>query len=189
MKHPLSLHSLLHTFDQVDPYNEIDGLSSLAHLGRPHLGRPRFNVSETKEAFLLDGELPGVTDSKQITVEWFQSQVLIIRGITKPSDAESMKDPFQGDLANDLPPAKEHEEKPIPGHSKAQLEAMVEKPKPALPRRLLSERFIGEFMRSFTFPSEVDSNGMKAHLTDGLLRITVPKMKGATEQAKQIPVS
>jgi HSP20 family molecular chaperone IbpA len=55
---------------------------------------------------------------------------------------------------------------------------MLEQPKPPLPRRLLSERFIGEFMRSFTFPMEVDSNGMKANLSDELLRITVPKKGG-----------
>lgn len=98
MDHPFSLQSLFHSFeDRVDPYYEIDG--SRSHRG---LGRPRFNVSETETAFILDGEVPGVAEKSQIAVEWMQNQVLIIRGITKPADTETMTDPFEGGLHNDL---------------------------------------------------------------------------------------
>ena len=44
-------------------------------------------------------------------------------------------------------------------------------------------------MRSFTFPREVDSDGMKANLSDGLLRISVPKKAEAVSQTKQISIS
>jgi HSP20 family molecular chaperone IbpA len=83
-----------------------------------------------------------------------------------------------------------HEEIPLPSHSRAQLDAMmIDQPKPRLPRRLLSERFIGEFMRSFTFPMEVDADDMKASLSDGLLRITVLKTADTVTEAKRIPVT
>ncbi len=96
---PYTLQSLFHSFeDRVDPYYEIDALPS-----HKRLGRPRFNVSETETAFLLDGEVPGVADKNQISVEWLQNQVLIIRGTTKPADTELMKDPFQEGLQNELP--------------------------------------------------------------------------------------
>jgi len=98
MDQPYTFQSLFHSFeDRVDPYYEIDGVRS-----HKRLGRPRFNVSETETAFLLDGELPGVTNKDQITVEWLQNQVLIIKGIVKPADTEMMKDPFQEGLHNDL---------------------------------------------------------------------------------------
>lgn len=97
MNQPYTFQSLFHSFeDRVDPYFEVDG-------GRSHkfLGRPRFNVSETETAFILDGEVPGVEDKNQITVEWLQNQVLIIKGTIKPADTETMKDPFQEGLHND----------------------------------------------------------------------------------------
>src|ERR1700753_4313688 len=90
---PYTFQSVLHPSKyEQDPYDDID------HFSHERLGRPRFNVSETEGAFLLDGELPGVVDKTQITVEWFLNQVLIVRGVIKPADTETMKDPFQGGL-------------------------------------------------------------------------------------------
>ena len=204
MNQPYTLQSLFHSFeDRVDPYYEIDAMGSHKRLGRPH-----FNVSETETAFLLDGEVPGVADKNQITVEWLQNQVLIIRGIIKPADTETMKDPFQEGLRNELSAPLgmlpmlcalisrraatnifiEHEEPPKT-LEKLSLEVMIDKPKPKLPRRLLHERHIGEFMRSFTFPMEVDSDGMKANLSDGLLRIVVPKKADKVVESKRIDIT
>jgi HSP20 family molecular chaperone IbpA len=102
IKHPFTAQSLFHSFeDRIDPYYGIDDGRS-----HKHLGCPRFNVSETEKAFILDGELPGVTDKKQISVEWLQNQVLIIRGIIKPADTEKLLDPFKEGAHNDLEPAK-----------------------------------------------------------------------------------
>jgi HSP20 family molecular chaperone IbpA len=98
LRNPTSLQSLMHSFqDRVDPYHEIDGARS--HKG---LGAPRLNVCETENAYLLDGEFPGVSDNSQITVEWLQNQVLIIRGTITPADTESGLDPFTTGLANGL---------------------------------------------------------------------------------------
>jgi HSP20 family molecular chaperone IbpA len=102
MRTPFTLQSLFHSFeDRVDPYYEYDAAPS--HKG---LSRPRFNVTETETAYLLDGEFPSVSDKSKITVEWLQNQVLIIRGIISPADTETTIDPFQtGQLKNDLAPA------------------------------------------------------------------------------------
>jgi HSP20 family molecular chaperone IbpA len=43
------------------------------------------------------------------------------------------------------------------------------------PRVWLSERHTGEFTRSFTFPSRIEADGLRARLSDGLLRVVVPK--------------
>lgn len=41
----------------------------------------------------------------------------------------------------------------------------------------LSERSIGQFARSFSFPARVDQDTVKASFQDGILSITVPKAK------------
>jgi HSP20 family molecular chaperone IbpA len=65
---------------------------------------------------------------------------------------------------------------------------MTNKPRIHYPRPLLNERQIGECQRSFTFPSEVDADDMKASLADGLLRIVVPKKVGAASNTKSINI-
>ena len=56
------------------------------------------------------------------------------------------------------------------------------------PQTLLSERHIGAFERSFTFPGEVDVDKMNACLKDGLLRIVVPKTGNMSPLHRIIPV-
>ena len=65
---------------------------------------------------------------------------------------------------------------------------MTNKPVIKFPRRLLNERQIGDCQRSFTFPTEVDSDGMEASLTNGLLRIVVPKLVDVASKTKSIKV-
>jgi HSP20 family molecular chaperone IbpA len=102
MRTPLTFHSLFHSSeDRIDPYYEYDRMPS--HKG---LHRPRFNVTETETAYLINGEFPGVSDKSKISVEWLQNQVLIIRGFISPADTEKAEDPFQAEgLRNELPPA------------------------------------------------------------------------------------
>jgi HSP20 family molecular chaperone IbpA len=84
-KHPYTLSSVLNQFqDQADPYYEVDGNRS--HKGLIAL---KFDVCETEFAYLLYGEVPGVKDKQQISVEWLQSQTLFVRGSIKPEDTAS----------------------------------------------------------------------------------------------------
>jgi HSP20 family protein len=48
------------------------------------------------------------------------------------------------------------------------------------------ERTYGQFMRSFTLPTSVDSNKISAEFKEGILRVTLPKREGA--KPKQIEV-
>ncbi len=50
----------------------------------------------------------------------------------------------------------------------------------------LSERFYGEFTRTFTLPENVDRNSIDAEYKDGVLRLTIPKTEKA--KPKQIEV-
>lgn len=55
-------------------------------------------------------------------------------------------------------------------------------------REWLSERRIGHYQRTFTFPTEVDVAGVRAKLGQGLLRVLVPKMKVTEIKTKRVPV-
>ena len=50
-----------------------------------------------------------------------------------------------------------------------------------------TERYIGKFRRSITFPVRVDANKVSATYQDGILTVTLPKAEEA--KPKQIPVS
>ncbi|MDB5460360.1 MAG: small heat shock protein [Caulobacteraceae bacterium] len=51
----------------------------------------------------------------------------------------------------------------------------------------VSERRFGRFERSFVLPPEADRNKIEAKFGDGLLKVTIAKIPGATE-AKLIPI-
>lgn len=51
------------------------------------------------------------------------------------------------------------------------------------------ERSYGKFVRSFTLPTSVDQNKLKARFDKGLLKITMPKRKEANKDEKKIPIS
>ncbi len=50
----------------------------------------------------------------------------------------------------------------------------------------VSERAYGRFARSFTLPSEVEAEKIKAGFENGVLTLTLPKVKAATPQAIEI---
>lgn len=50
------------------------------------------------------------------------------------------------------------------------------------------ERSYGNFIRSFTLPSEVDQKHLKAHFHDGLLEVEIPKTGEARSRCIEVPV-
>jgi HSP20 family molecular chaperone IbpA len=128
---------------------------------------PRFDVRETKESYLLDGELPGV-DQKDIDIEFSDPQTLVIKGrvqreYTSPEGGETQQQQQQ----------------------QQQVEKQGEKGKPGH-RFWVSERSVGEFHRSFNFPARVDQDNVKASLKNGVLSVVVPK--AAPPTAKKITI-
>ena len=57
---------------------------------------------------------------------------------------------------------------------------------PGQPRYWVSERSVGSFQRTFSFPSRVDSEGVSASLKNGILDIVVPKAKAP--EARKIEI-
>jgi HSP20 family protein len=50
------------------------------------------------------------------------------------------------------------------------------------------ERSYGNFIRSFTLPNNVDSQGLKAHFHDGLLEVDIPKTPETQSSSITVPV-
>jgi len=51
------------------------------------------------------------------------------------------------------------------------------------------ESSYGSFSRSFTLPEKVDIENIKATSTDGVLEVTIPKLKVITDKVKKIEIN
>jgi HSP20 family molecular chaperone IbpA len=95
-KSPHNFSSLLHQWqDRISPYSDVDSRHSLRDVIAP-----RFDVWETEFAYLLDGEVPGIGDRSQISVEWLENQTLYVRGVIKPETEYEKVLPF--DIENTM---------------------------------------------------------------------------------------
>jgi len=175
-----------------DTFNELQRASRQARKSF----NPRFDVKEGAEAYSLEGELPGV-DQKDLSIEFTDEHTLTIKGRTErhvekgnrpqaieeqseaalentaatpASEAESVRS-HQPTVEDEDAPATETKavEKAEPTQEPAKAE---EQPKE---QKWISERHVGEFTRSFSFPSRVDQEAVKASLKNGILSIVVPK--------------
>jgi HSP20 family protein len=154
---------------------------------------PKFDVKETKEGYELHGELPGV-DQKDINIEWTDNNTLTISGRHEHVREEGQRP--QGFIENGQDQKKlengqdqkklEHEptvedETADTGNKDSQVaqqsnQQEVSKQEEAPKSRYwVSERSVGEFHRSFAFPSRVDQDAVKASLKNGILSIAIPK--------------
>lgn len=175
------LFRMLDDFDQYSRQGEKDGSTSLKTF------TPKFDVKELKDTYELHGELPGI-EQKDVEIEFTDAHTLTIKGRTERS------------YTSGTPPAGFVEGAPAHGAiedtdgnkaHKATVEdegaaegstAVTKKEEPAQPKEpeskfWVSERSVGEFSRSFTFPSRVDQDAVTATMKNGLLSIIVPKHK------------
>lgn len=143
---------------------------------------PKFDVKETKDAYELHGEFPGI-EQKDINIEWTDGNTLTVSGRTESVREEGQRP--QGFIEGEehegqkkkLQPSVEDEnegEKQVAKKGKQE----VQKHEPET-KYWVSERSVGEFHRSFSFPSRIDQDSVKASLKNGILSIIVPKAQAA----------
>ncbi|EHK16865.1 uncharacterized protein TRIVIDRAFT_217094 [Trichoderma virens Gv29-8] len=196
------LFRLLEDFDTYSRQgndNQRSSRRAIAHW------QPKFDVRETGEAYELHGELPGM-NKQDVHIEFTDPQSIVIRGkvertytagtppagaledasmsgaITESGEHERPKSPHQATV----------EDEADEGTTAATTEGEVVKadsPKkqPADSAKYwLTERSIGEFSRSFNFPSRVNQDGVTASFKDGILNVVVPK--AAKHEPRRITV-
>jgi HSP20 family molecular chaperone IbpA len=129
---------------------------------------PKFDVRESEASFHLDGELPGISQ-EDINIEFTDPQTLVVKGRTEREyhTAEPKEQ------ANSEQQAVETVEK-------------ASKTPSASHRYWASERTVGEFSRTFSFPIRVDQDNVKASLKNGILSVVVPKATASA--AKKITI-
>jgi len=172
------------------------------HQGHSHVRAftPSFDIIETKDAYILEGELPGLSDKRAVIIEFTDHQTLLVKGkiekvaTTAPAAQSEAKQITSGEehhgekerpktppkptveddidedddgKSNILTPAStivsHQEKKPEQQQKKEQI------------RYWVSERTIGSFQRTFSFPGLIDQDKVTARLENGILTIVVPK--------------
>ncbi|KAF7164150.1 hypothetical protein CNMCM5623_008840 [Aspergillus felis] len=126
---------------------------------------PRFDVRETNDAYLLDGELPGIAQ-KDIDIEFSDNDTLVIKG-------RSEREYHSGTPEQPTQESSEKENTEVIKSSDQQKQ--VSKHEKKQHRFWVTERSVGEFHRTFQFPTPVDQDSVKASLKNGILSIVVPK--------------
>jgi len=178
-------------FRLLDEYGDYQSTQRPHHRnGVTKTFAPKFDVKEVADAYELHGELPGI-DQKDVSIEFTDDATLTVRGKSERSYSSFTPPPglvepvAQGAIEGGEASAhhKEHQatvedESGTPGAkqvTKAPSKAAA--PKEVEGKYWISERSIGEFARSFSFPERVDQDQVRASMKNGILSVIVPKAK------------
>ncbi|KAB1671743.1 Hsp20/alpha crystallin family protein, partial [Klebsiella pneumoniae] len=149
--------------------------------------QPKFDVRETSDSYELHGELAGMS-KENVHIEFTEPQTMLVKGKvertytagTSPSgevEAAPASDDAASKASSTHQATVEDDSEAADGAYEV-VEKAAEEAKPVDKAKYwLSERSIGEFSRSFNFPSRVDQDDVSASFKDGVLSITVPKAK------------
>ncbi|KAL1849781.1 heat shock protein [Paecilomyces lecythidis] len=165
---------LFRLLDDYDVHRASRGNSQLRSFA------PKFDVRETNDAYHLDGELPGI-NQKDIDIEFSDPQTLVIKGRTE----REYHSPEAGEEGQ-----AEGQQQQQEGQSQEVTKTgdkQVSKSNQPKAKYWVSERSIGEFHRSFAFPTRVDQDNVKASLKNGILSVVIPK--ASAPSAKKITIS
>lgn len=153
---------------------------------------PKFDVKELADSYELHGELPGI-EQKDVDIEFTDYATLTVRGRSERSyssgtpPAGLVEGPITQNTIEDGQAStnghKEHqatvEDEPETPSASGTITKAPAKAAPKEPeaRFWVSERSVGEFARSFSFPERIDQDAVRASMKNGILSIVVPKAK------------
>ncbi|KAH0566122.1 hypothetical protein GP486_000483 [Trichoglossum hirsutum] len=163
--------------------------SSAASKGRSTIRafQPKFDVKETKNAYELYGELCGV-EQDDVSVEFSDPHTIIIKGRVQRSpttEGGSVIGEAKGQSYHKPTAVDETEDT---GTATAVTKAKNENGTSSDGSKYwITERLVGEFHRSFSFPSRVDQDAVKASLKNGILAVVIPK--APAPQTRRIQIS
>lgn len=149
---------------------------------------PKFDVREGETGYELHGELPGIKQ-EDVDIEFVDSNTLVIKGrsereyVTKSTEEDEKPDKAIHAAPHKATVEDESADNTTAAITSAESDAIETHREEPSYRYWVSERSVGEFHRTFTFPGKVDRDAVKANLTDGILTVLVPK------QAKKETVS
>lgn len=152
---------------------------------------PKFDVRVMNDAFYLDGDLPGA-DQNNIEIEFSDPTTLVIKGRVErnynnatPAKSNKQTEDNEASSNKSLQPTVEDEEE---GNNSASVKSPTKSAEKTIAKEnhkstykyQVSERSVGEFHRSFTFPTRVDQDAVSATLRNGILSLVLPKEPAPT---------
>ncbi|CAI7638826.1 unnamed protein product [Penicillium pancosmium] len=168
---------------------------------------PSFDVREASNGYYLDGELPGTLivkgrternyqqsqsqdQEQERTEEQTSSRSASPRQhqATVEDDSDEADSDFNLNTDDDTS-SQQLKQKPYAEPTKQQTHTQTQITQPDTQPEFhfwASERSIGEFQRTFTFPTRVDQDGVRANLKNGILSVYVPK--DAAPKVKKIRI-
>jgi HSP20 family molecular chaperone IbpA len=174
---------------------------------------PDFDLRETSDAYFLDGEFPGIQGRGAIHLQWMDGRTLRVQGTVHKLDiktewgvhfAEERNEEFglngvgqreemHGDQSDQGSQGANNGLNASSDTMAGAAAAPETTPNlalaPATTARIwLSERRAGLYVRNFSFPVPVNTEGIQVRLSQGLLRIFVPKMVQSVFKGKDIYV-
>lgn len=169
---------------------------------------PDFDVRETESAFYLEGELPGVADRGAVRLDWIDRRTLSIDAKIEKVDLEaewgllrpirvgnkprrpsvSASTSGSSTCSEDSMVVDEQQQQQQQQDEDVKMASIEAQPSKPLVREWLSERRVGHYQRTFTFPTDVDASAIRARLGQGLLRVLVPKVVRTGARSKQVDI-
>lgn len=129
---------------------------------------PATDIHETDDSYELQAELPGY-DKKDIKIEvGDDGRTLVVSGNVEKVHEEKpevpKKDTKESPKKDSQELTKKSSDNQVAKHNKA-------------PQWWVNERVVGSFTRSFSFPTTINSDNIKASYDNGVLKVVVPKTK------------
>jgi HSP20 family molecular chaperone IbpA len=186
----------LHTSDrEYGPFSRF--LDDIFHYGRAVEGahgrshkniptfQPKFDVIELDDAYKLHGELPGL-QKKDIHVEFIEPRTLLISGkIERSSSYGSLPEGWlgvtqspvteQGEFSGQSEKEGKSKEEAQNDGKNIAVEGSKGTETATYPKTWVSERSVGEFSRTFSFPHHIQQDETEASLDNGVLYVKIPK--------------
>ncbi|KAI9781974.1 MAG: hypothetical protein M1839_005567 [Geoglossum umbratile] len=184
-------NDLSHFFRLLDDYDNHGSSYGKKTADSVSAFRPKFDVRESKNAYELYGELCGI-EQEDISVEFADPHTIVIKGRVERNpgtqsgrvtgEVKGQDKPYHKPTAEDEIEDTENAGTSTISKTITQSKANVDGVK-----YWITERSVGEFHRSFSFPSRVDQDAVKASLKNGILSVTIPKAQA--HQARRIQIS
>lgn len=152
---------------------------------------PKFDVKENPENYELHGELPGI-EQKDVEIEFTDAHTLTVKGRTErhyergTRPAGFVEGPALGGAITEGGEKEKPHKATVEDEGEPSAQDAREESKEKS-KYWVSERSVGEFSRSFSFPVRVDQDAVKASMKNGILSIMVPKAK--KHEARKITIS
>jgi HSP20 family molecular chaperone IbpA len=145
---------------------------------------PNFDVQETEHEYILEGEVPGLSNKQNLSIEFTDDKTILIQGriersVKRWSDDQGRIQAIEGneEQKNITESGEKHEDKQQQKDDRVQKKDDSQRQVNKKPKYWVSERSVGEFSRSFSFPTSVDVEKVKASLEHGILKVVVPKLE------------